>query len=109
MTFTAEQVEQELVECRSGYAEDATGCDGAGDYVEWAKEQGYPHLEPLDQTSSAGDWCFIVSRGGEIWYPMSQTNNYPGPGFTREVDEASVFYGDRWEASQEAWEVLMGM
>jgi len=44
---------QELVEKIN--AESATGCMGAGDYRQWAQEQGYKFCEVLDWTSSAGD------------------------------------------------------
>lgn len=66
--------------------EEATGCIGAGDFREWAESQGYPHCEVYDWTSSAGDWSFIVSREGEIWFPMYQENAWPHQGFRRIID-----------------------
>jgi hypothetical protein len=68
-------------------AEQMTGCSGSGDYRQWAENQGYPHCEVFDWTSSAGDWTFIVSKDGEIWYVMTQSNNFPRGGFTRTIDE----------------------
>jgi len=66
--------------------ETATGCEGAGDFREWAAQQGYPLCEVFDWTSSAGDWSFIVSKDGKIWYPMFQENAYPARGFQRTID-----------------------
>ena len=71
--------------------EQATGCLGAGDYREWAKEQGYPFLEVFDTTSSAGDWTFLVSKDKEEWYWMYQINNWPRVGFERTIDSDFVF------------------
>lgn len=69
------------------YAEQATGCLGAGDYRKWAREQGYPYLETVDLTSSAGDWSFVVSENGLEWYLMFQENSFPSPGFARWIDD----------------------
>ena len=74
-------------------AEFATGIKGAGDYREEAESMGFPHLEVLDWTSSAGDWSFIVSADGEQWHIMSRTNNWPSSGFTYFVDMDEVFFG----------------
>ena len=71
----------------------ATGCIGAGDFRQWAKQQGYPFCEVFDWTSSAGDWVFIVSRDGETWFPMFQENAYPARGFRRFVDETQPMSG----------------
>ena len=76
----------------SKICEQATGCIGAGDYRQWAQEQGYQYCEVLDWTSSAGDWTFIVSEDGNCWYVMWQENNWPRVGFTREVGSIP-FYG----------------
>jgi len=73
--------------------EQMTGCRGAGDYDRWAKGQGYPHCEVVDWTSSAGNWSFIVSRDGVLWFLMFQTNNYPNAGFARTVDEERSYEG----------------
>lgn len=74
-------------------SEQATGCPGAGDYREWARRQGYPHLEVLNWSSSAGDWEFLVSKDGNQWVIMSQTNRWPRPGFDRHIDTSRVFHG----------------
>lgn len=74
-------------------AEQATGCRGAGGYLDYAHAQGYTKVEVLNWCSSAGDWQFIVSKDGHEWYIMWQENNYPrGPGFTRAVGEVP-YYG----------------
>jgi hypothetical protein len=76
----------EILEPKS--CEDVTGCPGAGDYRTWARQQGYDYCEVFDWSSSAGDWTFIVSKDGHAWHVMTQTNNYPRPGFTRHIGEA---------------------
>lgn len=86
--------------------EQATGCRGSGSFRQWAEEQGYPHCEVLDWTSSAGDWSFLVSQDGEEWFVMCQTNNWPRPGFTREIDESRSFYGTAEEAAEEVWQLF---
>lgn len=74
--------------------EDATGCLGAGDYAKWAKQQGYPHCQAWDWTSSAGDWSFLVSKDGQEWFWMYQTNNYPhSDGFSRSIDTERSYKG----------------
>ena len=67
--------------------EQATGCAGAHGYKEYAKSQGFNHVEVLDWCSSAGDWQFIVSVDGEYWQVLSQTNNWPQPGFSYCIDD----------------------
>jgi hypothetical protein len=79
-------------------AEQATGCVGSGDYGLWADGQGYLYCVVLDWTSSAGDWQFIVSKDGEIWYVMTQENNFPRLGYTRTIDESRPFEGTEDEA-----------
>lgn len=74
-----------------------TGCVGADNYLDAARNAGYTHIEVLDWTSSAGDWSFIVSKDGRIWQVMWQTNNYPRPGFSYEFGE-EVFEGTKEEA-----------
>lgn len=82
-----------------GLAEQTTGCAGAGDFAKWARARGYPHCEVLNWCSSAGDWQFVVSEDGKVWFPMTQENNYPqGPGFTREVHKLRGFEGTAEEA-----------
>jgi hypothetical protein len=73
--------------------EQATGCLGAGDYRKWAASQGYPNCAVLDWISSAGDWTFIVSKDGNEWYVMEQTNAYPRPGFLRSIDLGTPYHG----------------
>lgn len=75
--------------------EQATGCDGAGDYRSFAEQNGYDHCAVIDWTSSAGDWSFIVSQDGEEWFIMTQENNYPRSGFTRSIDTERPFYGEK--------------
>jgi hypothetical protein len=84
-------------------AEEATGCSGAGGYRRWAEAQGYTHCEVWNLTSSAGDWQFLVSKNGYEWYLMEQTNNYPRPGFTREICDGFPFplLGTKEEVCQE--------
>lgn len=65
--------------------EQATGCRGAGDFAQYARQHGYSYVEVFDWTSSVGDWSFIVSKDGQTWYLMTQENNYPRPGFTRHI------------------------
>ena len=80
-------------------AEQATGCRGAGSYLEYAHSHGYPHVEVIDWTSSAGDWSFLVSKDGNEWYVMYQSNNYPRAGFSHQIDtEGLVFFGTAEEA-----------
>lgn len=73
-------------------AEQATGCRGAGSYLEYAYAHGYPIVETLNWTSSAGDWQFLVSKDGNEWRILFQENNYPRPGFSHSIDER-VWYG----------------
>ena len=100
---TAKEKNRILLEYQAGFAEEMTGCEGAGDYFEWAKQQGYPYLAILDQTSSAGNWSFLVSQDEETWYLMTQENNYPEPGFTWTVHEEAVFVGAEEEALEQAY------
>lgn len=86
--------------------ESATGCRGAGDFREWAKQQGYPFCEVFDWTSSAGDWTFIVSEDGNIWYPMCQENAYPTPGFRRSIDLNQPFEGTAKRVLETLWSAL---
>jgi len=79
---------------RKHLCETATGCQGAGDFRKWAKQQGYLFCEVWDWTSSAGDWSFIVSKDRKTWYPMFQENAYPaGRGFNRTIDESQPMDG----------------
>jgi hypothetical protein len=85
-------------------ATQATGCAGAGHYREAASRMGYAHLEVLDWTSSAGDWTFIVSKDGERWFLMSQTNLWPRRGFEWSVDSDHPFEGTAEEAVAYFWD-----
>ena len=87
MKDTIKKLQEETI------AEQATGCKGAGGYRQWAKQQGYTCCEVLNWSSSAGDWSFLVSDDGENWYIMYQENNWPKPGFTRNVDTTYCFNG----------------
>lgn len=74
-----------------------TGCAGADNYVDAAKQAGYTHIEVLNWASSAGDWSFIVSQDGEFWQVMWQENNWPCPGFAYSFSD-EVFEGTKEEA-----------
>ena len=68
--------------------ETATGCVGADSYKDFARRNGYGHLEVLNWTSSAGDWQFIVSKDGQRWRVLQQENNHPrGPGFSHTLGD----------------------
>ena len=69
--------------------EQATGCTGAHGYREYAKSLGYKHIEVFDWTSSAGNWQFLVSKDGQEWFMLEQTNNWPRPGFSYAISEES--------------------
>lgn len=77
----------------TGVENQATGCDDASGYAEYAEKLGYRFIEVVDWTSSAGDWTFAVSKDGDEWKLMCQTNNYPQPGFTREIVDEFTYYG----------------
>ena len=85
----------------SGICEQFTGCDNAGAFRDFAHEKGYQYVEVLDWTSSAGDWQFIVSRDGKVWFVMSQENNWPRSGFSRFIDETAMFHGTSEEVLNE--------
>jgi len=71
----------------------ATGCNGASSYRQFANTNGYKFIEILNWTSSAGDWEFIVSKDGNEWFILYQTNNYPRGGFSHQIDTDNPFYG----------------
>lgn len=81
---------------------EATGCLGADSYREFARKKGFKHVEVVDWTSSAGDWSFIVSKNGKTWLVLSQTNNYPRPGFSHEVGVVE-YVGTAEEVIKELW------
>lgn len=104
--MSLENLEKEM---QAEVAVQATGCPGAGDYLKWAREQGYPYCEVLNWSSSAGDWQFIVSKTNgpdSLWYLMWQENNYPRPGFSRGIETDYWFLGSKDEALEfyGAWE-----
>lgn len=89
-------------------ASQATGCPDAGGYRQWAKEQGYDIVRTLCNSSSAGDWEFLVSKdGGEEkeWFIMWQENNYPQPGFTRHIKTEQSYYGTFEEVAQAMYDL----
>ena len=73
-------------------AEQSTGCRGAGGYHDFAVQNGYNQVEVLNWTSSAGDWEFLISKDGQEWRILSQTNNWPRLGFSYEISE-EVYHG----------------
>ena len=85
-------------------AEQATGCSGAGSYLDFAKEHGFEYVEVADWSSSAGDWTFIVSKNGFEWYLLYQTNNYPQPGFSHQIVEDISFFGSAEKALAQIYE-----
>jgi len=76
----------------------AAGCSGAGGYREAFRKMGFQYLEVLDQTSSAGDWTFIVSNNKEDWHLAWQENNWPRAGFSYSIDLDTVREGTAEEA-----------
>ena len=98
MNLKQEVIERLQIESN---AAQATGCAGAGDAYKWAKENGWSHCRAANLSSSAGDWLFIVSEDGEYWYLLSQTNNYPRPGFSFSVDETQEYFGTAEEVLEE--------
>ena len=79
------------------FAPEATGCAGSSTYLRFARNKGYRYIEVLNWCSSAGDWEFLVSKGGKTWRVMFQTNNYPRPGFSHFISEEK-FVGTKEEA-----------
>lgn len=80
-------VRDELREVLAAYHSDmATGCIGAGGYRAWAQAQGYQYVRTLCNSSSAGDWSFLISKNGDVWQLMWQENNWPRPGFSRYIE-----------------------
>ncbi len=90
-----------------GAGEQATGCEGADTYHSFALKNGFRYIEVLDWSSSAGDWQFLVSTNGNLWYILSQTNNYPRPGFTHTLDSVP-WYGTLEEVYKQIEEVTCG-
>jgi len=72
---------------------EATGCIGVDSYRDYARKLRYKYIEVVDWTSSAGDWCFIISKDGKEWVILNQTNNYPRPGFSHVIDFTSCYEG----------------
>lgn len=96
---TVEELRRKIV------AEQATGCIGAGSYVDYAHERGFMIIEVLNWSSSAGDWQFIVSKDGFEWYILDQQNNYPLPGFTHALD-TEPYYGTADEVLERIYEEI---
>ena len=84
--------------------EQATGCVGANSYKEYARSRGYTHVEVFDWTSSAGDWTFIVSKDGEGWFLLFQSNQYPRRGFHHTIDLTRAYYGTKDEVLGQLWD-----
>jgi hypothetical protein len=82
---------KDWIEQRAGFQ--ATGRLGAGEYRKWAREQGYLHLEVMNDSSPEGDWCFIVSKDGTTWHIMVQTSKHPDIGFERSVNRKKAYSG----------------
>jgi hypothetical protein len=79
--------------------EEATGARNAHLYRDYAGGLGYTHIEVLNWSSSAGDWQFLISKDGNAWQIMEQTNNWPYAGFTYSIDE-QLRYGSLEEVYQ---------
>ena len=82
----------------------AAGCNTAGSYREFARQQGCTHIEVLNWSSSAGGWEFIVSKDGVEWQILCQTNNYPRSGFSHTLTE-DIFYGTAEEVFRQIEEI----
>ena len=85
-------------------AHQATGCDDAGGYLDFARKLNYKEVEVLNWSSSAGDWQFLVSKNGKVWYILNQENNYPRSGFTRTIDK-TPWYGTYEEVCKQIEEM----
>ena len=85
-------------------SEQATGCRGAAGYIAHAKSLGYTHIEPLDTTSSAGDWSILISKDGEEWHILFQENNWPRAGFSYSIDHEQPFYGTLDQVYEQVYE-----
>ena len=82
-------------------AEQATGCDGAGDYYQNALEKEFDRVISIDTASSSGDWFFIVrKKGTDDWYGMWQENNWPRAGFSYYYTDNPYFIGSRGDVVQ---------
>ncbi len=82
-----------------GAGAQATGCFGADSYLQFAKEQGYKHIEVLNWCSSAGDWQFLVSKDVHEWRILCQENNYPRAGFSYSISK-EMFEGTLEEVEE---------
>ena len=87
-------------------AEQATGCIGAGSYAGYAFARGFTIIEVLDWSSSAGDWTFIVSKNGQVWYILEQQNNWPEPGFSHAIEWEDIYIGTRDEVLEQIYEEI---
>ena len=66
---------------------------GAGTYRRFAERIGFVQVKVFDQTSSAGDWTFIVSSDNETWGILYQENRYPYHGFKYSLAPRAVYSG----------------
>ena len=64
-----------------------SGCQGANGYRKYFVDLGFVYCIPLDNSSSAGNWSFAVSKDGENWVIGGQENNFPVAGFTYWLDD----------------------
>jgi len=83
----------------------ATGCIGAGSFRQVFRQMGYPHLVVMSDSSSAGDWWFLVSEDGVTWYNAGQENRWPHAGFEYNVDRDTWVVGTEEEAVEVMWEL----
>lgn len=58
------------------------GSNGACSYLKFIRDNGYKYHVVLSNSSSAGDWQFIVSKDGLHWHILQQWNNWPKAGYT---------------------------
>lgn len=84
-------MQSETITMPAEFEDQMTGCN-ASSYREAAKQMGFERVEVLDWTSSAGDWQFLVSRNGEEWQILFQSNNWPKSGFSYSLSD-EVFIG----------------
>jgi hypothetical protein len=93
---------------RQQYEVAATGCLSIGGYRQYARKRGYKHVRALQNSSSAGDWEFIVSKNGIEWYVMRQENRWPRAGFERHIED-QPFFGTAEEVLEQIYELYYRM
>ena len=84
-------MQSETVTMPAEFEDQMIGCN-ASSYREAAEQMGFNRVEVLNWTSSAGDWQFLVSRDGEEWQILDQSNNWPKAGFSYSLSD-EVFFG----------------